>query len=79
AGPGTVVLIGFDLEHSTSVGRGENGGRILLETNVVRSIRDVGQWTGEPLRIQQPAPAGEQFAVILQAPDGRIIGATWVS
>jgi hypothetical protein len=75
-GQGTVLLVGFDPEHSTAVGGGENGGRRLQESNVVRSIQSIGQWTGEPLRLQQLLPAGEQFALLLQAPDGRIIGAT---
>ena len=75
AGQGTVLLVGFDPEHSTPVGRGENGGRLLLESNIVRSVQAIGRWTGAPLRLQQGVPAGEQFAVILEAPDGRIIGA----
>jgi hypothetical protein len=75
SGQGTVLLVGFDPEHSTAVGRAENGGRLLVESNVVRSVEAVGQWSGAPLRVQQPAPAGEQFAAILEAPDGRIIGA----
>ena len=76
AGPGAVLLVGFDPEHSTAVGGGENGGRRLQESNVVRSIQTIGQWTGAPLRLEQPLPAGSQFAVLLQAPDGRIIGAS---
>jgi hypothetical protein len=76
AGPGRVLLVGFDPEHSTAVRGGENGGRRLQESNVVRSIQIIGRWTGEPLRLEQPLPAGDQFAVLLQAPDGRIIGAT---
>ncbi len=75
AGPGAVLLVGFDPEHSTTVGGGENGGRRLQESNVVRSIQTIGQWTGEQLRLEHPLPAGGQFAVLLQAPDGRIIGA----
>jgi hypothetical protein len=76
AGPGTVLLVGFDPEHDTAVGGGENGGRRLQESNVVRSIQAIGQWTGKPLRLEQPLPAGDQFAVLLQAPNGRIVGAT---
>ena len=75
SGEGTVLLVGFDPEHATAVGRGENGGRMLVESNIVRSIQVVGRWTGAPLRLQQPAPAGEQFAALLEAPDGRIVGA----
>ena len=76
AGQGTVLLVGFDPEHGTAIEGGENGGRPLQDSNVVRSIQTVGRWTGEPLRLERPLPAGEQFAVLLQAPAGRIIGAT---
>src|SRR5580704_17900316 len=44
SGSGKILLIGFDHEHTTAVGRGENSGRSLTEANVVRSIRSVGQW-----------------------------------
>jgi hypothetical protein len=77
AGSGTaqVLLIGYDHEHRTAVGRGENGGRTLLEANIVRSITRVADWTGAPLLLRQPVPPGADFAVLLQAADGRIIGA----
>lgn len=74
-GPAAILLIGFDPQHDTPIGRGENSGRRLLESNIVRSIQAVGQWTGGTLRLQRPVPAGERFAVLLAAPDGRIIGA----
>jgi hypothetical protein len=48
----------------------------LTEANVVRSIRSVGQWSGSPLRINERFPEGQDVAVVLQAPDGRIVGAT---
>lgn len=74
-GHATVVLIGFDSQHQTAIGRGENGGRILTESNVVRSFRLVGQWNGARATFHVQAPAGEQAAVLLEAPDGSIIGA----
>src|SRR5271170_6959579 len=43
-GAGKVLLMGFDHDHTTAIGRGENGGRTLQEANIVRSIRSVGQW-----------------------------------
>src|SRR5271170_6982746 len=43
-GAGKVLLIGFDHDHTTAIGRGENNGRTLQEANIVRSIRSVGQW-----------------------------------
>jgi hypothetical protein len=76
SGSGRILLIGFDHEHSTVIGRGENGGRTLTEANVVRSFRPVGQWSGAPLRISERFPEGQDVAVVLEAPDGQIIGAS---
>jgi hypothetical protein len=76
SGSGRILLIGFDHEHTTAIGRGENSGRTLTEANVVRSIRSVGQWVGTPLRLSEPFPEGQDVAVVLEAPDGRIIGAS---
>jgi hypothetical protein len=75
SGHARVLLIGFDPAHETKVGRGENGGRTLLETNIVRSLTLIGDWSGSAVELRQSPPAGEDFAVLLQAGDGRIIGA----
>ena len=75
-GSARVLLIGFDHEHTTAIGRGENSGRTLTEANVVRSFRPVGQWSGAPLRVSEPFPEGQDVAVVLEAPDGQIVGAS---
>ena len=75
AGQGAVLLLGYDRQHETHVGRGENGGRTLLEANIVRSMAVAGKWTGAPLRLQAAMPVGEEVAVIVQADDGRVLGA----
>ena len=75
SGPGTVLLVGFDPLHRTPVGRGENGGRTLTESNIVRSIQTIAEWTCAPLHVQQPLPAGQDYAAIVQASSGHIIGA----
>ena len=74
-GRGSVLLIGFDHEHTTKIGRGENGGRTLAESNVVRSIRPVGEWSGKPLEISERFPDGQDVAVLIESPDGGIVGA----
>ncbi|HTH98290.1 MAG TPA: DUF1223 domain-containing protein [Stellaceae bacterium] len=74
-GAGQVLLLGYDDQHQTAVRRGENGGRTLTESHIVRSIRPVGAWNGQALDIDAPMPEGERAAVLVQAPDGRIIGA----
>jgi hypothetical protein len=75
SGNGRVLLVGFDRDHETAIRRGENGGRTLRESNVVRSFREVGDWQGKALHISEKFPDGEDAAVIVQAPDGRIVGA----
>jgi hypothetical protein len=74
-GKAQVLLVGFDLTHETPVGRGENRGHTLLESNVVRSLTPVGAWSGSAATLRQTLPAGDGFAVLLQAVDGRILGA----
>jgi hypothetical protein len=75
SGTGRILLIGFDHEHTTAIGRGENGGRTLTEANIVRSVRPVGQWSGASLHINEQFPEGQDVAVVLEAPDGQIVGA----
>ena len=75
SGQGKILLIGFDHEHTTAIHRGENSGRTLTEANVVRSIRSVGQWSGAALRLTERFPEGQDAAVVIEAPGGRIVGA----
>jgi len=75
-GAARVILVGLDREHVTSIGRGENRGRTMAEANIVRSFRSIAQWSGTPLHLDEQLPEGEQVAVILEAPDGRIVGAS---
>jgi len=79
SGNARVMLVGYDAEHSTAAGRGENNGRTLKESNVVRSIQLVGQWTGAPLAINASVPTKEKAAVLLEAPDGSVTGAVRVA
>ena len=74
-GRGHVILVGFDPRHETQIGRGENAGRTLTESNIVRSIRTIGEYAGAPMQVSAPRGAGQDAAVIVQAADGRIIGA----
>ena len=74
-GLATVWLVGYDARHITHVGRGENSGRTLTETNIVRSLTPVADWRGTALDLHRVAPAGERLAVLVQAKDGRILGA----
>jgi len=76
AAPADAVLwlVGFDDRHETPVRRGENAGRTLVDRNVVRSLTRLDGWT--PGGTTAAArPAGDRTAVLLQAADGRILGA----
>ena len=75
SGRGMLLLVGFDREHATPVRAGENGGRTLTEVNVVRSIGVAGAWSGAAIDTVLPRTEGERAAVLLQADDGRILGA----
>jgi hypothetical protein len=57
-------------------GRGENRGRTEIEANVVRSFRPIAEWRGAPIHLSEQIPEGEQLAIILKAPDGRIVAAS---
>ncbi|HJS87599.1 MAG TPA: DUF1223 domain-containing protein [Acetobacteraceae bacterium] len=74
----TLWLVGFDAQHVTPIGHGENAGRVLTEVNVVRSLQRAGHWHGTPVTIDVAPPLGERGAVLLQANDGRILGASEV-
>jgi hypothetical protein len=74
-GKAQVLLVGFDPTHETPVGRGENSGHTLVESNVVRSLTPIGAWSGSAVTLRQTPPAGDGFAVLLQAEDGHILGA----
>jgi hypothetical protein len=77
-GAAHVLLVGYDREHQTAVGRGENAGETLTESNIVRSITQIGVWQGRVVTLSHPAPEGERAALLLQAEDGRILGAARV-
>lgn len=79
AGQGELLLVGYDDRHTTAIGRGENGGRVLTEVNVVRSLHRLGAWSGTRLRLQAPSPAGEHAALLLQDQFGRILAAAVLS
>ena len=77
-GQAVILLVGFDPAHDTRVAAGENGGVVLKETNVVRSLRQVGEWHGDAMSLTLPPPAGQKAALILQRPDGTIVGAAFL-
>src|SRR3546814_12201156 len=77
----TVWLITFDDDHDTTIARGENGGRALHNSNVVRALSTLGTWSGEavtfPLDFAAAKAAGRGgcAVVVQQGRGGPIIGA----
>jgi hypothetical protein len=74
SGEGQIILYGYDSQHSTKVGAGENQGAVITEINVVRSVTALGPWNGMIESFTIPRPAGEHVAVLLQAKDGTVLG-----
>ncbi len=62
-----------------SVGRGENKGREITYTNIVRSIVRMGHWTGAPVRFEMPLPEAradeaDGYVVVVQKSWGDALG-----
>jgi hypothetical protein len=76
AGNGEIVLVRFLQHRKTDVGAGENGGRVANDFNGVESLTWLGAWQGSRLSFPiEPPAAGEGLAVLVQAPDGHMLGA----
>ena len=73
-------LVTFDRERAVEISKGENRGRSMRYSNVVRGLWKVGAWSGTAVELNvQPAEMtgdkGEFWAVILQSrSDGRVLG-----
>lgn len=80
-GPPAVVWgVLYDRSHTTPVKRGENAGRTIVNSHVVRALDKVGEWHGERTVIVLRPPAGadgDHHAVIVQGDMGAgpILGA----
>ena len=74
-GPAMLWRVGYDERRVTAVGGGENAGRRLAETDVVREISPAASWMGAASTFVLARPAGQRAAVFLAAPDGRILAA----
>jgi hypothetical protein len=70
----TVWLVKFDREHRTTVAVGENEGRTLTDYNAVRTLHQLGSWTGEALDIvydaNDPDEPGNGGCAVLVQRDG---------
>ena len=70
SGSATVWLLRVLRTANVAIGRGENKGRSVTYTNVVREAIPVGQWSGGPMHFDAARPKlgeGEAFVVLLQS------------
>ena len=73
---GQVWLVRFIQKRTTHVGAGENASRTLEDTNGVQTVAPLGNWQGADATFAvEPPAAGEGIAVLVQAADGRMLGA----
>jgi len=72
--PASVLVLGYDSRHVTPVKHGENAGKTLTESNIVRGLVRAGTWRGGAVALRAALPPGEHLAALLQAADGRILG-----
>ena len=83
-GPARVLVALFDFRQENEVRRGENAGRTLSHTNVVRAMTEVGSWNGAAKQIVVPAgrlaaKGRDGCAVLVQSTrNGRSLGAARV-
>ena len=78
-GKGEIVLVRFAQRRTTHVGAGENTGRVADDFNGVETLTTLGAWEGSSLSFPiEPPAAGEGLAVLVQAPDGHMLGAAMV-
>lgn len=85
--PATIWLITYRRQVETDILAGENAGRHLTAVNVVRSVQQLGQWTGNPERLAVPLdlqagghlPADAAAIVANQAGYGPVVAATAIA
>jgi hypothetical protein len=80
----TVWLARYDLTRTIRIGRGENSGRSVTYTHLVKSLQPIGMWKGKAVSIELPRQetvhgTEEGCAILLQAEGengpGPILGA----
>jgi hypothetical protein len=80
AGKGQVLLVRFVRSRTTHVAGGENADRTALDNNAVEVLAPLGAWDGTAVNFPiEPPGEGQGVAVLVQAPDGKILGAAALS
>ena len=75
-GSGEVLLVRFQRQRNTDVAQGENAGTRARDANGVTALTELGTWQGTATQFAITPPAeNEGIAVLVQAPDGHMLGA----
>ncbi len=77
-----IWLVGYDSEVTKDIGGGENHGRSVTYTNVVRDWREAGRWSGAAdldLTVARPLGEGGMAIIVQQGEVGPILGAANVT
>jgi hypothetical protein len=75
-----VLLVGYLRAATTAIGRGENSGRTLKESNIVLSLHELGRWNGKPREFEisvgrLPENVTDIAVLVQSAGQGAILGA----
>ncbi|QDH33383.1 DUF1223 domain-containing protein [Porphyrobacter sp. YT40] len=85
AAPAELVLLAVTRMVEVDIGRGENGGRKLGYTNVLRAEHKLADWRGGAAQVTVAAAdlkvaKADRYALVLRQPDGgRVLAARWLS
>lgn len=83
-GSGTVTLVAVKSTTNVSIGNGENGGRQIRYSNVVKAERPLGRWGGGTQKFAitpdlLKTPGADRYAVIVQSGQaGPILAGSWL-
>lgn len=84
SGKAELVLIAVTRKVEVSIGRGENGGRKVAYSNVLRAERKIADWTGGAAKVAVDAgaltvPGADRYALVLRMPGGgKVLAARWI-
>jgi hypothetical protein len=77
---GTVLLARYALMRTTQVAGGENANRTATDVNGVEQLQTLGTWDGKTISFAIEPPGGnEGIAILVQSPDGSMLGAAKLS
>jgi hypothetical protein len=84
-GAGELVLLAVTRRVEVGIGSGENGGRTVRYTNVLRAERKLASWQGGAKTVaislaQLKVAGADAYALVLRAPGGgKVLAARWIA